>query len=446
MWCCDAKETLRPTMLMRFFHHQAFNHHRFFRAGEITRTGYWKDETIDMYVDFQRLFPFTSAVFELEMTCIFSTVTQPQEGWLEVNTKSSRVRAIWMSSATQKQSWTLAIPKGAKQQLMDGGMEQLETSSDWSLNGVSPAFLRVKKWVAHPSPEKCTVSFQSSPFFFCGCLLPHVQRCFQSIKDSAGVRLKIPILRQLLWARPALLANSNSALRTEILKHLTTISEDGLSSKEQTSRSKFWKMTFLNHLRMTFWIHLDFFGCFLLVNRLSTKVGHGKIREARNKTLKPGISVFRVILIHIWYSSYPHLAWNPGNFFQGVFDFFEWKEMKRNMNHESFLFFEWKVCCWRYVFRWFRRKRFHQFSQGTFHFWVEPCWFHALWGARLPTDLWVRRYLPPTPPCGATFFLGNTPWVSWGRWKELENLAMLCTCGIHNITRFTLEYYIESFF
>lgn len=31
-------------------------------------------------------------------------------------------------------------------------------------------------------------------------------------------------------------------------------------------------------------------------------------------------------------------------------------------------------------------------------------------------------------------------------WKELENLAMLCTCGIHNITRFTLEYYIQIFF
>ena len=76
MWCCDAKENLRPAMLMRFFHHQTFNHHRFFR-GEITHTGYWKNETIDMYVDFQRLFPFTSAVSELEMTCIFSTAWWP---------------------------------------------------------------------------------------------------------------------------------------------------------------------------------------------------------------------------------------------------------------------------------------------------------------------------------------------------------------------------------
>ena len=275
MWCCDAKETLRPTMLMRFFHHQAFNHHRFFRAGEITRTGYWKDETIDMYVDFQRLFPFTSAVFELEMTCIFSTAWWLQEGWLEVNTKSSRVRAIWMSSATQKTVLDFINPKGAKQQLMDGGMEQLEFFR-LEFKPSFPSCFGVKKWVAHPSPEKSTVSFQSSPFFW-ACLLPNVQRCFQSTKDSAGVRLKIPILRQLLWARPALLANSNSALRTEILKHLTTISEDGLSSKEQTSRSKFWKMTFLNHLRMTFWIHLDFFwDVFLLVNRRSTQVGHGK--------------------------------------------------------------------------------------------------------------------------------------------------------------------------
>ena len=136
-------------------------------------TGYWKDETIDMYVDFQRLFLYQFSVWVgNDMYFLNGLVTQPQEGWLEVNTKSSRVRAIWMSSATQKQSWTLSIPKGAKQQLMDGGMEQRETSSDWSLNGVSPVFLELKNESPTHPRKKTPVSFQSSPFFFCGCLLP----------------------------------------------------------------------------------------------------------------------------------------------------------------------------------------------------------------------------------------------------------------------------------
>jgi len=67
-------------------------------------------------------------------------VTPPQEGWLEVNTKSSRVRAIGMSSATQK---TTGLYQSQKE--TDGhGMEQLEFFRlEFKLS--FPSFFGVKK-------------------------------------------------------------------------------------------------------------------------------------------------------------------------------------------------------------------------------------------------------------------------------------------------------------
>lgn len=120
-----------------------------------------------------------------------------------------------------------------------------------------------------PIPGKKHGEFSVFTVFFGGCLLPRTLLGWDWKSQSLASSCEPG---QRSWPT----RTARCELRFLNI-YIPTISEDGLSSKEQTSRSEFWKMTFLNHLRMTFWIHLDFFGCFFAcVNRLSTKVGHGK--------------------------------------------------------------------------------------------------------------------------------------------------------------------------
>ena len=159
MWCCDAKENLWPTPLMRFFH-QAFNH-------------------------------------------------QPRRKGGSKSTPSQGQGQFECRQRLRKNGTTFHY-QNEQQQLMDTVQMEFHGFSSWNE-------------AQHPRV--------GTLFFFVCCLnLP----LFPSIKDSAGVRLKIPIPHQLLWARSALLANSNSALRTE----------RWLKLKMKNFKKQFWKMTF----------------------------------------------------------------------------------------------------------------------------------------------------------------------------------------------------------
>ena len=106
-----------------------------------------------------------------------------------------------------------------------------------------------------PIPGKKHGEFSVFTVFFGGCLLPRTLLGWDWKSQSLASSCEPG---QRSWPT----RTARCELRFLNI-YIPTISEDGLSSKEQTSRSEFWKMTFLNHLRMTFWIHLFFLGCFI---------------------------------------------------------------------------------------------------------------------------------------------------------------------------------------
>lgn len=182
------------------------------------------------------------------------------------------------------------------------------------------------------SPSKPPWVF-SLHLFFWGCLLPNVQRCFQSTKDSAGVRLKIPILRQLLWARPALLANSNSALRTEILKHLKMASTQKTNFKKRILEDDIFE-SFKNDILDPF----VFFGCFFACESPFNKSWSRKtsVRHAtKHSSLGSQFSGWSWSTFGIASIS----SLEPWKNFPRSFRFFWMEGDERNIKkHESFLF------------------------------------------------------------------------------------------------------------